>query len=353
MTRKLFIHCGLHKTATTALQSALSQHSDQLRDLGLLYPRAGQVTEDVTGHHNIAWELARDRRFTRQLGTLETLLGEIEYFDGDIILSSEDFEGLLVQPARWEALLRLASQCSLTPVALVYLRNQASYLESLYPEMLKHRFGEELPVWLEDTLGRGSIQMKEWIFHFDYLKIADAMSEIRELDVIFRNYHVLSDETIITDFFEAINAPRPPFIKEQRVNQRDSLLDSLNHFYKNRVERPLRDSEVKAIIQICSHIPQPPQISMDLRDKMEERFFQSNNKICDAWGLERSGLNDFSTRNAISKVAPIERIFTFETQIAILSIAAAIENGVRGNIPETDPERTKLLRGWLDWVYAD
>jgi hypothetical protein len=73
---KLYVHCGLHKTATTALQTWLSTHADEFFAAGFLYPRAGRPVE-IGGHHNIAWQLTHDRRFDRRVGDLDALFNEI------------------------------------------------------------------------------------------------------------------------------------------------------------------------------------------------------------------------------------------------------------------------------------
>jgi hypothetical protein len=87
---KFYIHCGLHKTGTTALQAFLRQNTEKLRDAGVLYPYAGCPDSCPAGHHNIAWQLSRDRRYNRGYGGMDALAKEIGDFGGDILLSSED-----------------------------------------------------------------------------------------------------------------------------------------------------------------------------------------------------------------------------------------------------------------------
>jgi hypothetical protein len=66
--KKIYIHCGFHKTGSTAVQIALSQNAERLRTEGYLYAHTGLVGDRMRqGHHNIAWELAGDRRFDRRM----------------------------------------------------------------------------------------------------------------------------------------------------------------------------------------------------------------------------------------------------------------------------------------------
>ena len=88
----MFVHCGLHKTGTTAIQTAFAEHRDRLRAHGVLYPSRGS---HQVGHHNLAWELTGDRRFDPAALTLARVVREIAAFGGDVVLSSEDFESIL------------------------------------------------------------------------------------------------------------------------------------------------------------------------------------------------------------------------------------------------------------------
>src|SRR5207248_9700162 len=96
--RRVLLHVGLHKTGTTALQLFLSNSAEHLQAQGVVYPRSGRPPESTAGHHNIAWQLAGDRRFRSSAGTLDDVASEIASWPGDAILSSEDFESILGTP---------------------------------------------------------------------------------------------------------------------------------------------------------------------------------------------------------------------------------------------------------------
>src|SRR6185437_8931332 len=66
---RLLLHVGLHKTGTTAVQTALAAAAGRLRERHLLYPKAGRPA-DFDGHHNVAWQLAGDHRFRPAFGTV-------------------------------------------------------------------------------------------------------------------------------------------------------------------------------------------------------------------------------------------------------------------------------------------
>ena len=73
----------------------------------VLYPASGRLSRGAPGgHHNIAWQLAGDRRFHRSAGTLDDVAAEIAAFPGDAILSCEDFESILGNTKRFVPLFR-------------------------------------------------------------------------------------------------------------------------------------------------------------------------------------------------------------------------------------------------------
>ena len=107
--RKALLHCGLHKTGTTALQNALRDHAAELPMVGYFVPRSGRIDALGGGHHGLAWRLTGDRRLGPgdELAALERELG-MHY--GNPILSSEDFETALAAPALFAPLLRVLRQ---------------------------------------------------------------------------------------------------------------------------------------------------------------------------------------------------------------------------------------------------
>lgn len=98
--RRLFIHAGLHKTGTTALQCALALNPNWITDHEYRFPLSGRPYG--AGHHNIAWELSHDRRFRAEYGAISDLIAEIRHGDYNVILSSEDFTGALAHPCRFQ-----------------------------------------------------------------------------------------------------------------------------------------------------------------------------------------------------------------------------------------------------------
>ena len=105
-----------------------------------------------------------------------------------------------IKPGSLNGLARIANSTQRELVLIIYIRNQIFYLESLYCEMLKHGFADEYKTLAEQVIERKMLSMKEWVFHFDYLRIARHVARIPNTRVVFRSFHNLQDNSIFADF---------------------------------------------------------------------------------------------------------------------------------------------------------
>ena len=207
--RRLLVHAGLHKTGTTALQTFLASTADDLRKHGILYPCSGVNKRFGMGHHNIAWQIARDRRFVSSSGTIDDLANEVAQFDGDVILSSEDFESIIDEPGRFAPLRRHPALREREFTLLIYVRNQISYLESLFLALLNQGVGEEFTLLTQSLLRERQLRVREWTFQFDYTSIYARWAACGDANLIVRNYHQLVGGSTIADFFSTVYPDLP------------------------------------------------------------------------------------------------------------------------------------------------
>jgi hypothetical protein len=352
---RFFVHCGLHKTGTSALQSVLAKNTKRLRAAGVLVPRCGP--RNAAWHHNIAWQLGRDRRFNPLVGSFEALRAEMREFSGDVILSSEDFEGVLHRPERLAPLVRLGQETGRTVVWVIYLRSQAAYLSSLYQQLLKEGFAEEYAALAGEALGGGMVNRREWRFHFDFARAVEKLSALESSTVVVRNHHALEGGSVTTDFFALAGLPADAIPQEQlatRSNQREPVAASLVRFYRNRVARGLLPNEAPVLAAMAEQISaahNPPWIEA----RMRAAFEASNAALCRRFEVPHCGLvadaevHDRASRNDSADMA---KLFSFETAVNIQRAANLL---YRNQNRSTDPLPAAAeaeVRAWADWVKA-
>lgn len=165
---KVFIHIGTPKTGSTAIQRFATDNRSRLLELGLRYPEAALRG---FGHHDIAfllgdgypdWAKPQDEPLKSIAGRLST---ECADFDGDILLSSENFY-LFPHPEKLRAFLEEYQIDKGRDVkVIVYLRRQDDLFVSWYNQMVKAQgfsgtFDEALAEF--SWLGDYDTQLGKW-----------------------------------------------------------------------------------------------------------------------------------------------------------------------------------------------
>jgi hypothetical protein len=318
-SRRLIIHAGLHKTGTTAVQNFLSSIADPLRERGIFYPRAGVNQQLGHGHHNIAWQITRDRRFMRTVGTIDDLASEVAHFDGDVILSSEDFESISDCPDRFAPLRLHPALRDREFTFVVYVRNQVAYAESLFLELIHHGMGEEFARFVRPVFYDRKIHLREWTYQFDYTQIYARWGALCDSHLIVRNYHQMDGGSTILDF---TNLVCPGLLQRQldpgyRSNPRRALRYDISRFYQNRVQRPLTRQEAKTVEHLCFALRDKTiLLSTSSREGLFRLFRDSNQEFCTTSGLPASGLVE-AIPTPVGDLA-LEDFFSFELQNLII-----------------------------------
>ncbi len=132
--KSVFLHIGLHKTGSTALQKFLRDNAELLRAKGCLYPLSGRPPRDsfMFGHHLLPWSLSRDKNL---LPVWDKLAAELDTSTATrVIISSEEFEFVRRRDAIQSVLKRLPD-CTVRLVC--YLRRQDRLIESEYNQFVK------------------------------------------------------------------------------------------------------------------------------------------------------------------------------------------------------------------------
>ncbi len=335
MGREIFIHCGLHKTGTTALQNVFFLNARELFQQGFLYPKAF-IPPKLTGHHNLAWELSRDRRYRIGNGNTNLLSQKMAEHRSEIILSSEDFEGSLLHPERWTDLKVASEQAGRTLVFVVYLRDQLEYFESLYGELLWAGCGDEFSTIASRIIESRKICFKEWEFCFDFSSIGCALQQIDGARVIFRDYNAMREACTIKDFSSVVGIDCGKInlnVAANKANGRKSLDFLMKLFIRNRLGAI--NQEIANLIEELCHgvdglIRAPTYIKKMFLDHEDFRRDRLKFQLCSP----KSHAYQHSTLNA-------ERVFSFRTQLAVLELLEHREHA---------HTRSVLMQMWRNWI---
>jgi len=128
--RRLVLHVGPSKTASTTIQQYLSTYTNA--ETALTYPKWGWTRPD-NGHHNLAYQLRNDARYVASLGGLNNLRQDLEK-GRQLFLSSEDFP---IYPPNLEALQVAAKEFGYTFEVLFFVRDPIARLNSMYTQQIK------------------------------------------------------------------------------------------------------------------------------------------------------------------------------------------------------------------------
>jgi hypothetical protein len=197
-----YIHAGTHKTGTTYLQAFLFRNEAALAGSGLYIPQAGRAP-DLNGHHNLAWQLNDDPRFCPEREGLAALEAELACRqEPNVCLTSEDFEYLHSNLAGLQRLVEMLRRRGFTAKAVLYLRPQADYVQSLFAELLRHGLRMSFAEYLEGFVSSGEFTFRDrWHFSMDYRRLLQSYASVLGSEnLIVRPYHLREPTWLLRDF---------------------------------------------------------------------------------------------------------------------------------------------------------
>ena len=139
--RNLYIHCGLPKTGTTAIQRFLTAERDKLADLGFDYPQLGLCSFGIA-HHNLSNELFGHNDFNPERGSIRDFLDYLERPERkpNVIISSEGFINCVSSQRSQQGFLdflRAAITRNDNIYVILAFRMFSKYFDSWYVQRLK------------------------------------------------------------------------------------------------------------------------------------------------------------------------------------------------------------------------
>jgi len=138
MDRTIFIHAGMHKTGSTAIQIFLTGNRDRLHELGVYLPVTGT---EVHGHNHTALVSATTRIDRAEPGdACERLRAELAHAGNprQVLISSEQFSTRFGHVPFLDKLGRLCAALGYAPHVIAYVRPQAAAINSMYTQHVKN-----------------------------------------------------------------------------------------------------------------------------------------------------------------------------------------------------------------------
>ncbi len=306
---------------------------------GILYPLAGIPSDGNFSQHNLAWELARDRRFDPLHGDIDAAFKEFSGHPGRVVISSEDFESILLRPEVWAPFVSRATELGFRVAFVVYARPVAEQLESVYLEILRAGLNVDFSSFSREVMETGKYECSEWVFCFDVAAIARSMATVGNSSLVFRNYANLVGGSTISDFGALLGARKPLFDAERRTNMRSIPLEAILTFLVKRAPELLTaDRSLAAFLNDMSAGRSLKfVVPLRLRAALQARFP----------GLD-SGQPDVAIKPGLTNMA---RVFSFETQVMLTEAFRLRQRD--GDVLPDGPGAAKsevIVAKWWDWV---
>lgn len=180
----LYIHVGMPKTGTTAIQRVLANNRKQLKALGYIYPGTRE-------HHWPLVEGIREKKRMLTNGCVRDTLVEVRDWDGDAILSCEGFGECFHEGDSAARSVNIPQNISEALnffevphriVMIMYVRRQDIWLDSGYRQRVKDGLTDTFDEYFDNCRAENFALV-------DYLQKADAWGQcFGDENVIVRPY---------------------------------------------------------------------------------------------------------------------------------------------------------------------
>lgn len=274
----LYLHVGLHKTGTSAIQKFLRQNSALLQEKGFYYHLDIQEGD---AHHTIP-AILRQKATLKNIYQAEAWLADCKRYcqahNLSLLLSSKAFS----EPIQYEELAHLLQPFDTS--IILYIRRQDFLIESVINQVLK---------------GRQEIHPDNAWINFDRVYVTDftkRISQWRQIcpngRIILRRYGATAQKRYLeADFLDAVGIHTTPLpdLQPKLVNQSFTLYEFvvLRKLVQNGVipsRAALEQARIKLSERITRHqVEDGPMVgnyfSAETRQNIVDMYADSNEKI--------------------------------------------------------------------------
>lgn len=191
---ELYMHVGMWKTGTTAIQKFLHENRKVLKSFGILYPEIGIIG---VAHHHFGWSFGSGREWEMRPVDFSIWSDLNNLADLDckkIIISSETLFTVICQPNNLKKIKNTLNKFELYLV--IYLRPQDEMIESGYSQLV--------------AAGRIVPDIDEWIKqqnlnYYDILRQIFKVIPKENMVVKIYSFKKFKDKSLIEDFLNAVD----------------------------------------------------------------------------------------------------------------------------------------------------
>jgi len=313
----LFIHIGLQKTGTTALQKCLSANEEHLKHQGLLYCDRTiglDVRKGASAHHFIPHALENKRRgytpdapFSKLGDHIRELRKQAGDFKGHSLISSEDFSTL-----NEEQIMSLRQRFGSHNIKIIIVfRRQDYWLDSLIGHLMK--VGRDIDI---DSFIASNAHM------MNYKAVCDRWAAAFGEDAIIVDTYENSDvwETLNRcmgyETAKTLQEPLPVANKSLSVQSTKFLQLLRGHTSTAGLRKALEEVEID-----IAAVPKLKYLSVDAADRIMQEYGPVNAEIAQKY-FSRSRLFKDQETAIAADVAPITTEEIFITLAKVVEVLA-------------------------------
>ena len=209
MSKILYIHCGTHKTGTSAIQKFLKNNQEKLEKNNLHYTNIGNTKAYPDCNHNLAWKISGDPKLEKLNDSLNDFFELLKISNKNLIISSEDFQFINLEKQSYDKFCEEIYKNNYKIKVILYLRNQFDYFRGVYQILLMSavkfiNFKQALTMIKQND---HLLKINKTTFCFNYnflLKNIKEKLSVSDDDIICKSYDE-NKENLIQSFNNIIN----------------------------------------------------------------------------------------------------------------------------------------------------
>ena len=283
--KKLYLHIGLHKTGTSAIQHALFHAREALAAKGVLYPKSVAWLDH--SHHSLLLPFWRKEAFDEPF---EQLSAEINASPcSTVLISSELFPNIYTQGDRFTRLWQMVSTLAEEIEVILYVRRQDRLAASVFKQWCKSD-DVKLAVSPADFIS------DDLRINMNIEKYCVVWSELPGVTALHMRSYDHERKNLVSGFLDILGLPRDIVsgLENVRANPTMDGEQLIFRHYFNGFDLD-QDTSNALLSYILGHLSPKPRLevfSRDMRKALMERHAKTNNIAFEKHGAKCPPFDD-------------------------------------------------------------